>query len=409
MHHRGDLMKKVISLFLICCMLVLLLSGCNNSTGKSNSDYDFLTDMQYGYCYMSNGRMNCTESEKGYYYLGDHNILLFVDKQSMEGTPLCNKVNCLHNDPDECEAYGYGITQYNNGYLYTMISEYDNEKMTDIQYIMRVSEDGTVKEKITNGFDEYTLDWFIHRGYIYYVTHTGLYKLSISTPKGDKELLINFSEYGYKQVDIDKFLAYNNYVYVSVSALAENETDKFFTNTYAYNTDSNASVELDYENEMQSIATFVDGKMITYKAVSDGEKYNTVYYISDLNGDNQEKYLEYPAGFYVYSDGKYIYVDDGAYQEFSNKSLEGDFTQTIKVYDLKMKELDSFVLPFDTWIDLCAQSTDHFLIRGITGEENEQLYCIEKSGISNYNGASAIKTHICDLNWKKPINSNTEI
>lgn len=53
----------------------------------------------------------------------------------------------MRNDPDLCDAYGYGNIQYNDGYLYTDISEYNSEKMSDVSYILRVSEDGTKKEK----------------------------------------------------------------------------------------------------------------------------------------------------------------------------------------------------------------------------------------------------------------------
>ena len=80
-------------------------------------------------------------------------------------------------------------------------------------------------------------------------------------------------------------------------------------------------------------------KMITYKSVkNDDDSYNTIYYISDLNGDNREKFAEYPSGNYLYSDGKYVYVDNGAYLNFSEdidyeNPGKNIFGQTIKVYD----------------------------------------------------------------------------
>jgi hypothetical protein len=397
-------MRKVFLIPLL--ILAVLLCSCTQSSTNTQSDetYNFETDMQYYYNNISNSKLDCTESDKGYYYLGSNGIILYIDKKSMKGIPLCNRVNCLHNDPDVCDAYGYGSIQYYDGYLYADTSEYNSEKMSDISYIFRINEDGTGKEKITDGFNETLLEWFIHRGYIYYLTNTGLYSMPIASPKSEPKIIIDFNELGYENVNIDKFIAYTNYVYVSVSALLDNESsdDNNFTQLFAYNIESEKYNEIDLNGATPSIATFINGNLITYEAVkNDDDSYNTIYYTSDLNGNNKEKFVEYPAGNYLYSDEKYVYVDDGAYLNFSeNNSEENNFEQTIKVYDLKMNEVDSFILPFDSWIDMCAQGTEHFLISSATEDGNLELYYIDKNKISQYKGTTAEKNDICSLDWK---------
>lgn len=404
-------MKKSIGLLLTVVLIfsVFAIAGCTDNTNSNSSEgiFNFNTDMQYYYNNISNAKLACTESDKGYYYRGDHGIVLFIDKKSMEGIPLCNKTNCMHNDPDVCDAYGYGSIQYNDGYLYTDISEYNSEKMSDVSYILRVSEDGTEKEKITDGFSETLLEWFIHRGYVYCLTNTGLYRLPLLSPKSEPKVIISFKELGSENVNIDKFTAYENYVYVSVSALPEEESseDNNFTHMFAYDIESEKYSEIDFNGATPNIATFIDGKMITYEAVkNDDDSYNTIYYISDLNGDNREEFAEYPSGNYLYSDGKYVYVDNGAYLTFSEKTEESTkniFGQTIMVYDLKMNEVGSFILPFNEWIDMFAQGTEHFLISAVAEDGNYELYYLDKNEIPQYKGAVADKKDICPLNWKK--------
>ena len=418
MKKEDKAVKKSISLLLTFVLIfsVFSIAGCTDNTNSNSSEgnFNYNTDMQYYYNNISNAKLACTESDKGYYYRGDHGIVLFIDKKSMEGIPLCNKTNCMHNDPDVCDAYGYGSIQYNDGYLYTDISEYDSEKMSDVSYIFRVSEDGTEKEKITNGFSETLLEWFIHRSYVYCLTNKGMYRIPLSSPESEPKIIVSFKELGSENVNIDKFIAYENYVYVSVSALLEEESseDNNFTHLFAFDIESGKYSEIDFNGATPNIATFIDGKMITYKSVkNDDDSYNTIYYISDLNGDNREKFAEYPSGNYLYSDGKYVYVDNGAYLNFSEdidyeNPGKNIFGQTIKVYDLKMKDIASFILPFDGWIDMCAQGTGHFLISNVAEDGSSELYYIDKNEIPQYKGTYAVKKEVCPLNWKNLSNTS---
>ena len=414
-------MKKNYAL-IIAVMLILSvinLSACtdnsNSTQNISQTGFNYSTDMQYYYNNISDSKLRCTESEKGYYYRGDHGIVIFIDKNTMDGTPLCNKVNCLHNDPDECDAYGYGIIQYYNGYLFTDKSEYDDKKMSDITYIYKVSEDGTNKEKITNGFKDMILDWFIHKSSLYYVTDLGLYRIPIDSPKSDPSVIIDFKKNEFKNVNLNKFIAYKNYVYISISSMSDDNgsVDYYSVKTFAYDIESEKLQEIAFD-ELTEITTFFNDSMITYQTtINEDNTYNVVYYISDLNGDNKKKYAEYPSGYYMYSDGEYIYVDNGAYVNFSKENSsnnESDYLgQTITVYDFKLETIDSFVLPFTEWIDMCPQGVKHFLLADKNENDEFELYYIDKNKIGNYNGSVATKNPVCKLNWKNTSNQNKTI
>ena len=71
-----------------------------------------------------------------------------------------------------------------------------------------------------------------------------------------------------------------------------------------------------------------------------------------------------------------------------------------------MNEVGSFILPFNEWIDMCAQGTGHFLISGVAEDGSSELYYIDKNKIPKYKGAVATKNDICPLNWKNSSDTN---
>ena len=101
-------MKKttaMMALLLIICAAVFFY-GCTNKSSYSNSDdayINYATDMQLMYHIGGNAPM--TKSDKGYYYIGEDGIVIFIDKETKKATPLCSKPNCTHDDPETCDAY----------------------------------------------------------------------------------------------------------------------------------------------------------------------------------------------------------------------------------------------------------------------------------------------------------------
>lgn len=90
-------MKKttaMMALLLIICAAVFFY-GCTNKSSYSNSDdayINYATDMQLMYHIGGNAPM--TKSDKGYYYIGEDGIVIFIDKETKKATPLCSKPNC---------------------------------------------------------------------------------------------------------------------------------------------------------------------------------------------------------------------------------------------------------------------------------------------------------------------------
>lgn len=79
--------KRVLCSALALCMCAgtaLLGSGCSTDQQPTvNSTFNYETDMQYIYC--SAGTCAAlTKTDTGYYYVGDHDILIYISTRSQK-------------------------------------------------------------------------------------------------------------------------------------------------------------------------------------------------------------------------------------------------------------------------------------------------------------------------------------
>ena len=92
---RYQNLKKIL---LILCMLVLFLTACGSDQAEVESEeFNLETDFQSEYYDWTTEPHPIVEVENGYYMLVGY-YLYYVDKETMEYTPLCNKPNCLHQE-----------------------------------------------------------------------------------------------------------------------------------------------------------------------------------------------------------------------------------------------------------------------------------------------------------------------
>ena len=159
-------MKKFLCLILaLSSIFVFTLFGCTNDKSKpisQNALIDYSNDMQITYlCSGGGSSIPATKSDTGYYYIGDDRIIIYIDSKTQKATPLCAKPDCMHNDPDTCDAYvnssenisqdslwgslGTAI-QYYQGYLYMVCGEYDKSMIEYNTYLMKMDKDGTIRQ-----------------------------------------------------------------------------------------------------------------------------------------------------------------------------------------------------------------------------------------------------------------------
>ena len=223
-------MKKTTAMMalLLTIYAAVFFYGCTNKSSYSNSDdayINYATDMQLMYHIGGNAPM--TKSDKGYYYIGEDGIVIFIDKETKKATPLCSKPNCTHDDPEACDAY-LNLTQkpdtlvgahdsaiqYNDGYLYALCGEYDKSYINYNTYLMRMKPDGSQRENLTGSFNFYAFEWFIHRGYFYCSTDSSVIRIPLDSPKSEPQILYKTDYYIKSSLRaVSQICAYKNYFY----------------------------------------------------------------------------------------------------------------------------------------------------------------------------------------------------
>ena len=179
-------MKKVIAIVFMVLFLLGVTACQKTSAPDTSPEYKFGTDCQY-YNFTDAGYEYFAESEKGIYYLGLDGYIKVIDPQTMQGTVLCNKPDCLHDAIDidvpqerkeQCNAYfpshvGLGFCYY-EGSLYGVQMAFDPVDRVPYYELIKISLDGTRRKKI------WTIQWkediigsprnlFLHRGKVYFL------------------------------------------------------------------------------------------------------------------------------------------------------------------------------------------------------------------------------------------------
>ena len=403
-------MRKIISIVLLILIIQtsVLVCGCsdNSSVSDSKSDavaqVDYSNDMQI--MYRVTGRSYITKSDDGYYYIGDDEIIIYIDKNTKKATPLCSKPNCTHTDMDTCDAYinmienQLSAIQYNNGYLYAVCGEYDQSYIKYNTYLMRMNTDGSQRENITGYFDFYPLEWFIHRGYFYCSTDSAIFRIPLDSPKSEPEVLFEtecYIESTYRSVQ--KLYAYENYLYFY--ACEKNDNDEGPGTSYnCINLDTLEIKALPKINDnLLSYHFFLDDTLIA--SYYDEEADENIFLKCDFEGNVKEEFfIKDHSDILTYStDGKYIYADNGV-----GVIIDKSEQQIIKVYDLNMNEIDSYVPPkvkaaAHTW--LSPQDNEYLIFESVNNDGERILVMADKSQIGSLNGEPIEYTELCKLDW----------
>lgn len=410
-------MKRLTAAVLALIMLSgICITGCakdvNDAADDSESAINYSTDMQITY-HTTGSNVPMTKSDKGYYYVGGDGIVIFVDKESKKATPLCTKPNCLHDDPETCDAYfDFSISnlidpavgsvttaiQYNEGSLYMVCGEYDESYIKYNRYLLKADPDGTNRERATDYLEHSFNDWFIHRGYFYYSTDSSILRKPLDNLKSDSEVVYkteNFEEDNGNTYS--SFRAYDNYLYSGMTEL--NETGNFLDSyNICVNLDTLEVKKLKNNiDENAQPLTFFGDKFITTRF--EGE--NVTYEIRKLDGENStdlftKKEDEIQT---ISSDGKYIYSDNRM-----QVAVSGAKEQIITIYDLNMEQVDSFTF---TGIGkgVCnffnPQDNEFFLLESMDNGGNRILVMADKSQIGSISGKTIEYTELCKLDWNE--------
>lgn len=320
-------MKKT-NFYIGIMLLALTCASCSKGVDKQELNAKGYVSETDDHTYVDDGK-RFVESDKGAYYWKD-GLLYYYDLASDKETLLCRNANCEHTG-QSCNAmfmdYDEGVYYYKDS-LYMI--EMQNAEESTKYYLAKVSEDGSVRTRMTELFEVPVKEavsyvGMIHRGYFYF---------SVSPSVYDKK-----KENVLYRVQIKE----NAKVETIASATGygvEYEMQGYGTKIYfdeTQNTDANAS---GYSNQLKTY-DITNGK-IEECGISDFRRFlvvdGDVYYNAKdtiwkkTDGKKPEKFYDLGRdmiGNFKY-DGKYFYFDNLADYQLKEKD---DKNRTILVID----------------------------------------------------------------------------
>lgn len=225
-------------------LLVCFLTACS-SEGEEFLEDTYIEGQDYQYMFTASdlGANFVTRGDKGYYTC-IHHFILYFDPETKTATPLCNRVDCLHDKEEnerlreKCNVY-VGFTWdgpenqivFYNGALY-MLNPLNEDNHDEL---IKFSIDGsgrTVVRKFEDGSISY---WIIHRGYMYFISNfynitdeeggavnykNSLFRCSINNTNKEIELIYEPEE-GLSEAEALTPRAYGNHIYFFQSAFTK--------------------------------------------------------------------------------------------------------------------------------------------------------------------------------------------
>ena len=167
------MIKKICCIWV--CIFLVLGTGCQKSrfnTAKMGDKFVLGQDDQPN---LNNNEYNCLKMEEGYFVALDK--LQYLDWNTKQIVPLCNKAECTHKEGADCDAMQYVLKAgYYNEKIYFTCSSISIGKTIGIS-LCCMDKDGTKREllyeycKFSDGEEGgkgISANACIHRGYLYY-------------------------------------------------------------------------------------------------------------------------------------------------------------------------------------------------------------------------------------------------
>lgn len=417
---------KVTRNFLIVAVSIFTLSGC----GKEALPNTYIEGSDFQYMQMDcRGSYTGIQQGEDGYYLRHGDYIYYLDELSGEIMPLCSRVDCMHDGEtnqirkENCNAYvenksdnSRGIS-YCNGYVYCL----DGTEWFDhgeTQTLYRISADGSKKEKVYKWADDRRIPcWIIHRDVLYYVeqkftekkgkegtevleTDT-LYAIDLTKAMSRPEAVYTVSSEEVIGPVIAHMKCYGNYLYFILNGDKVMELDGIlhtFTDSFVYDMEKQELKELGIpgmqEDEQVGGIIFWQDKILfgVVKGYEQDYFKPEIIYIANLDGTDEEVYVEDIMGHNYYSDGKYLIKTDASMVVLASLGyVDYDKEEgTYWVYDSNFDLVDSFVLPPEIHVIDAPRMGNakemYLLYDDVHDPEKWGVLRWDKSGIGSYGG-----------------------
>ncbi len=320
-------MPKKLLLLLPCIIASFIFISCGKEYNTANTYIPYQDDQ---YTYKNHAGTPIAESEEGYYFLAGY-YLFYADKSTMKPIILCNKPNCLHyeeTDPEKitsCNACFPSMSSsssvsFFDGNVYVL----KNNEGT-VHELIRLSKDGT-KRKTVLHFKYAPTSLAIHRRKVY-VTSTvfdkdgnSIYGVSeYDLSKAATQKPVTIYEGKITGGNIQDIIGYGQNLYFREFAM-NSEITAVRIQHYDLDTNKVTCIVQEEEDTFPSHMAFMDDTLLYNCTTIDsitGEITQIFNYMCELDGTNLKE--SFPIDNYqmLYSDGKYIYLDDAKFSPFS--------------------------------------------------------------------------------------------
>ena len=349
----GHSTKRIYAVFLVTVLMLCLVS-CGEDKDVWAGEYNPKTDFKLNVEYPSGVGM-MTETENGYYFINGL-YLYYINKDTLECTPLCSKANCLHDrETDISKKAECGACVQANGIFSYKQDIYLVRQGENCVNVDRFSNKGEYIKTICElPYDTYIV--LLHRGYIFY-TYSDLdgyiepgktyinmpsgqfYIMKVSLDGGKEEVIYKCPLDGNGFVNVNLETAYKNMLYATEQGTEINSSEMVLRGI-AINLETNEYTYQEAEEYTPGTKTIYNNKIVYNRWYYDYfDKRNRTAYSMDLDLANENPIFEseYDTPL-LFWDGEYWY--DTNWSVFT--LAKGADYQEFTVYDDNRNKLCSF-------------------------------------------------------------------
>ena len=376
---RGTMSRRICLLIVTLCMLTGCISCQSRNGAVTDNAYHAGTDSQFFQQSFSLAPSGIQETEDGCVFVHQQFVYRFDIKQK-KITPLCSKINCLHDEETDdekkknCNAYLENMItgaevqlMLYKDHVFASYLGTDWSKMKYPTTIMRLSLDGSSREVFNEQSSMQRC--MLHRGYIYYLTPlftagpdqiaSSYPVLRISAEKAfsKPELIFQMDEH---VIGAGNIFGFGNYVvfYYHIS-----EESHFL---FLFDQTTEEIVKVEYPrswpawfNEHIYGLTYLESEGFDYPSEA--------FFCTPGKDDFQKVELgDICQGNLILSDGRYLYINSGNIPE-----PDLGKAKRWRAYDENHEFVDEFILP---------ESSYYYYAVPIGGEHYQYLVYEDESG-----------------------------
>lgn len=406
--------KKLVIAGLVGIMLTMCFAACSKKEEKKSEEKHIIVqegDEVFEESFQGNDMsMGCCQTEAGYYLLSNTFKIHYIDRESMEATPLCFDPDCSHPDNDNCQAYFLDNTylQVYKGKLYADRRETKLEDRFETKVCLYEMElDGSSRRKVMDLYDSrdngtygdsFHTEWRIVGDKLYvmgdYQTGTISSYAYMDCYSGEgwknRERIMEWEHIEDRVVNSHGMVLYYDASDKSLYCTRTDWKDGYNEETGGYDLDGDIYMEVENLQEKTSKKILEDLNKISPNWLSMAGCRNqifgfadgSIYYYNKNTGKSEklvqmEEKLRYST---FWADRNYLYVNNSPALEWEKEEggINPEEGAILQIYNIQGELVDTMKMPIkEGCIPLDGEDKQFYLM----GYGNNEVYYMDKTKI----------------------------